>query len=58
MVVLFEVLCRRLARVVARQFLTNLIPMHWRRKTLNEIIHPALQKQIRTASLLTFSNII
>ncbi|KAI3730722.1 hypothetical protein L1987_61897 [Smallanthus sonchifolius] len=40
-----------------RQHLTNLIKIHWRRKTLDEIIYSDLQKQIKTASLLTFSTI-
>ncbi|KAJ0717921.1 putative protein kinase RLK-Pelle-CrRLK1L-1 family [Helianthus annuus] len=60
-VVLFEVLCGRPTRVRAfrdeRQFLTNLIKIHWRRKTLDEIIYPDLQKQINGASLVTFSSI-
>ncbi|XP_076903736.1 putative serine/threonine-protein kinase PBL28 [Bidens hawaiensis] len=60
-VVLFEVLCGRPSHIRKykdeRQFLTNLIKIHWRRKTLDEIIHPEIQKQIKTASLLTFSSI-
>ncbi|KAJ0721126.1 putative protein kinase RLK-Pelle-CrRLK1L-1 family [Helianthus annuus] len=60
-VVLFEVLCGRLARVMAykdeRQFLTNLITIHWKNNTLDEIIYSDLQRQINKASLVTFSRI-
>ncbi|KAK9063628.1 hypothetical protein SSX86_017499 [Deinandra increscens subsp. villosa] len=61
-VVLFEVLCGRLARdrryKDERQFLTNLIKIHWKRsRTFNEIIYLETQKQINRASLLAFSTI-
>ncbi|KAK1440324.1 hypothetical protein QVD17_06149 [Tagetes erecta] len=61
-VVLFEVLCGRVARVSKykdkrQEFLINLVKIHCGRKTLYEIIHPGLLKQIKTASLCTFSSI-
>ncbi|KAL8258307.1 hypothetical protein R6Q59_030348 [Mikania micrantha] len=60
-VVLFEVLSGRPTIVRKykdnRVFLTNLIKTHWRRKTLDDIIYSDLQKQIKTASLLTFTTI-
>ncbi|MFS7959311.1 putative protein kinase RLK-Pelle-CrRLK1L-1 family [Helianthus anomalus] len=60
-VVLFEILCGRLTRLREykdeRQFLTILIKIHWRRKTLDAIIYSYLQKQINRASLVTFSTI-
>ncbi|KAJ0537611.1 putative protein kinase RLK-Pelle-CrRLK1L-1 family [Helianthus annuus] len=60
-VVLFEVLCGRLTYVKTyhdeRQYLTNLIRIHWGRKTLDEIIFSNIKKQMNGASLLTFSSI-
>ncbi|KAL8258309.1 hypothetical protein R6Q59_030350 [Mikania micrantha] len=60
-VVLFEVLCGRLTIVTKHKdnpvFLTNLIKTHWRNNTLDGIIYSDLQKQIKTASLVTFTNI-
>ncbi|KAL8258306.1 hypothetical protein R6Q59_030347 [Mikania micrantha] len=60
-VVLFEVMCGRPTIVSKhkdnRDFLTNLIKTHWRRKTLDDIIFSDLQKQIKKASMLTFTNI-
>ncbi|KAF5793868.1 putative protein kinase RLK-Pelle-CrRLK1L-1 family [Helianthus annuus] len=60
-VVLFEVLCGRLTRLREymdeRQFLTLLIKIHWRRKTLDTIIYSYIREQINEASLVTFSSI-
>ncbi|KAK1440325.1 hypothetical protein QVD17_06150 [Tagetes erecta] len=61
-VVLFEVLCGRVARVSNykerhHEFLVNLVKIHHGRNSLYEIIHPDLWKQIKTASLYTFSSI-
>ncbi|KAJ0896255.1 putative protein kinase RLK-Pelle-CrRLK1L-1 family [Helianthus annuus] len=60
-VVLFEVLCGRLTRVTKykdkREFLINLVKIHWGRKTLDEIIYSELETQINKLSLLTFSTI-
>ncbi|KAL8258357.1 hypothetical protein R6Q59_030398 [Mikania micrantha] len=60
-VVLFEVLCGRPTIVSKhkdnRDFLTNLIKTHWRKKTLDDIIYSDLQNQIKRASMLTFTKI-
>ncbi|KAM0015098.1 putative protein kinase RLK-Pelle-CrRLK1L-1 family [Helianthus debilis subsp. tardiflorus] len=60
-VVLFEVLCGRLSRVTKyndkREYLINLVKIHRGRKTLNEIIDSNIRKQIKKASLVTFSRI-
>ncbi|KAJ0763574.1 putative protein kinase RLK-Pelle-CrRLK1L-1 family transcription factor bHLH family [Helianthus annuus] len=60
-VVLFEVLCGRLSRVTKyndkREYLINLVKIHRGRKTLNEIIDSNIRKQIKKASLVTFSHI-
>ncbi|KAK1440327.1 hypothetical protein QVD17_06152 [Tagetes erecta] len=61
-VVLFEVLCGRVARDSKfkekdHEFLVNLVKIHGGRNSLYEIIHPKLVKQMKKASLLTFSSI-
>ncbi|KAF5793910.1 putative protein kinase RLK-Pelle-CrRLK1L-1 family transcription factor bHLH family [Helianthus annuus] len=60
-VVLFEVLCGRLSRVTKyndkREYLINLVKIHRGRKTLDEIIDSNIRKQIKKASLVTFSSI-
>lgn len=60
-VVMFEVLCGRPAVLTAytdeRQFLTVLVEKHYRRRTLDEIVHPEIRNQINAASLLTFSHV-
>lgn len=60
-IVLFEVLCGRLAIVTKykdkRQSLYVWVRLHYKRQTLDKIIHSAIQDQINEASLLTFSKI-
>ncbi|KAK1432819.1 hypothetical protein QVD17_09720 [Tagetes erecta] len=61
-VVLFEVLCGRLIHAPEykgdkREFLTNLVKIHWERKTLDEIVFPHLERKINRVALLTFANI-
>nr|GFC51912.1 receptor-like protein kinase HERK 1 [Tanacetum cinerariifolium] len=60
-VVLFEVLCGRIAYLPKyeddRVFLSVLAQKHYKRKTLEKIIHSDLQNQINAASLHIFSTI-
>ncbi|KAJ9554669.1 hypothetical protein OSB04_018714 [Centaurea solstitialis] len=60
-VVLFEVMCGRLARLVQykdkRQFLCILAPNHFEKHTLHEIIYSNIRDQMYPNSLKTFSTL-